>query len=91
MFCSFTPSQKNYKMSSSCEIENKPKGWSALLKTWYFWKPFAGFTAGAIAGALYFYFGAASGTSPVTSDLLSNTMFGGMIGFFILKRPCSSC
>ena len=79
-------------MSSLCEIENKPKGWSAMLKSWYFWKPFVGFTAGAIAGGLYYYyFGAASGTSPVTSDLYSNALFGGMIGFFIVKRPCSTC
>jgi len=79
-------------MSSSCEIENKPKGWPALLKSWYFWKPFVGFIAGAISGVLYYYhIGSASGSSPVTSDLFSNTMFGGMIGLFIVKRPCSSC
>lgn len=79
-------------MSSSCEIENKPKGWSALLKSWYFWKPVVGFAVGAVAGMLYHtYVGSSSGSSPITSDLLSNALFGGMIGFFIVKRPCSSC
>jgi len=79
-------------MSSSCQIENKPKGWSVVLKSWSFWKPFAGFTAGAIAGMLYFYyFGSASLSSPVTSDIYSNAIFGGMIGLLIVKRPCSTC
>jgi len=79
-------------MSGSCEIENRPKGWQALLKSWYFWKPFVGITAGAVAGVLYYYyFGAASGGSVITSDLYSNALFGGMIGFFIVKKPCSTC
>jgi len=79
-------------MSSSCEIENKPKGWKSMLQSWYFWKPFVGFSAGAVVGILYYhYYGSTSGSSPVTSDLYSNALFGGMIGFFIVKRPCSSC
>jgi len=79
-------------MSSSCKIENKPRGWSALLKSWYFWKPFVGFLIGAIAGLLYFhYYGGQSGSSPVTTDLYSNAFFGGMIGLIIVKRPCSTC
>jgi hypothetical protein len=79
-------------MNSSCQIENKPKGWSVMLKTWYFWKPFAGFIAGAFAGILYFYYlGSASPSSPVTSDIYSNAIFGGMIGLLIVKRPCSTC
>ena len=78
-------------MSSSCEIDNKPKGWKAMLKSWYFWKPALGFSIGAIAGILYYFYGAASGSSAVTSDLYSNAFFGGMIGFFIVKRPCSTC
>jgi LytS/YehU family sensor histidine kinase len=79
-------------MSSSCEIENKPKGWKAMLQSWYFWKPFIGFSVGVVAGILYYnYYGSTPGSSPVTSDLYSNALFGGMIGFFIVKRPCSSC
>jgi LytS/YehU family sensor histidine kinase len=79
-------------MSSSCEIENKPQGWSAMLKSWYFWKPVLGIFIGAVAGILYYYyFGSESRSSPVTSDLYSNALFGGMIGFFIVKKPCSSC
>ena len=35
-------------MDGSCEVTNKPKGWRALLKSWYFWKPVAGFVAGAV-------------------------------------------
>jgi len=79
-------------MSSSCQIENKPKGWSVLLKSWYFWKPFAGFTAGAVVAVLYFYYvGSSSPSSPVTSDIYTNVLFGGLIGLLIVKRPCSTC
>jgi hypothetical protein len=85
-------SYKKIKMNSSCKIENKPKGWKAMMKSWYFWKPIAGFSIGAVAGIFYYYyFGSASGSSPVTSDLYSNALFGGMIGFIIVKRPCSTC
>ncbi len=79
-------------MSEACEINNRPKGWAALLKSWYFWKPIVGFTTGVIAGiAYYYYIGVTSGSSVVTSDIYSNALFGGMIGLFIVKRPCSTC
>ncbi len=79
-------------MDGSCEVINRPKGWRALLKSWYFWKPIAGFFAGAVAGALYFiYIGSASGSSPVTHDIISNGLFGGMIGYFFVRRPCRAC
>ena len=79
-------------MDVSCEGINKPKGWRAHLKSWYFWKPIAGFFAGAAAGALYFiYIGSASGSSPVTNDIISNGLFGGMIGYFFVRRPCRAC
>jgi hypothetical protein len=41
-------------MSSFCEIENKPKGWKAMLQSWDFWKQFVGFSAGAVAGIIYY-------------------------------------
>lgn len=79
-------------MSNSCEIRNKPKDRKTLLRSWYFWKPVLGFSLGAVAGLMYYYFyGAASGGSPITSDLYSNAFFGGIIGLFIVKRPCSTC
>ncbi len=79
-------------MNGSCEINKKPKGWQALLTSWYFWKPFIGFTVGSLAGLIYYYYVlSGSGSSPITSGPVSNALFGGMIGFFIVKRPCSSC
>ena len=79
-------------MDGSCEVTNKPKGWRALLKSWYFWKPVAGFVAGAVGGALYFiYLGSASESSPVTHDIISNGLFGGMIGYFFVRKPCRAC
>ena len=79
-------------MNRSCEIKDKPTGWKALLKTWYFWKPFVGFSVGAVAGLIYYYYIlSGSGSSPVTSGPISNALFGGLIGLFIVKRPCSNC
>ncbi len=79
-------------MSGSCEINNKPKGLKAVITSWYFWKPVLGFSIGAVAGIVYFYyFGAGSGSSPVTSDPYSHALFGGLIGLFIVKKPCSTC
>jgi hypothetical protein len=79
-------------MNNSCEIEYPAKGWSSRVKSWYFWKPIIGFLTGGIAGGLYFlYLGFESGSSPVTHDLLSNALFGGMIGYFFVRRPCRAC
>ena len=79
-------------MNGSCEIKGKPVGRKALLRSWYFWKPFTGFAIGSLAGLIYYYYIlSGSGSSPVTSGPLSNAFFGGMIGLFIVKRPCSRC
>jgi LytS/YehU family sensor histidine kinase len=79
-------------MKGSCDIDNKPKGWSAMLKSWYFWKPFVGFSVGAVVGLLYYqYFGCTTTCSLVASNPYSSAIFGGVIGFFIVKRPCSTC
>ena len=79
-------------MSGSCETENSPKELSARIKTWSFWKPVAGFFVGAASGALYFYYlGYESGASPVTHDIVSNAAFGGMIGYFFVRKPCRYC
>jgi|GEM_PF-1277513 len=79
-------------MRESCEIDNLPSGWAERLKSWSFWKPFFGFAVGAIAGAFYFYnLGYQSGASPVTNDIISNALFGGMIGYLFIRRPCRSC
>jgi len=77
---------------NTCEIKDRPKEWQARLKSWYFWKPFAGFAVGALAGLIYYYFILSDqGSSPVTSGAGSNAFFGGMIGLLIVKRPCSRC
>ncbi len=79
-------------MNRSCEVNSQPKGWSAKLRSWYFWKPIVGFLIGSVAGLLYYYYySIESHGSSVTGDPLSNALFGGMIGLFIVKRPCSTC
>jgi hypothetical protein len=77
-------------MVNSCET--KPKGLKPLLKSWYFWKPFLGVIIGATAGFLYYHFyGCQSGTCAITSDPFMSIAFGGLFGYFIVARPCSTC
>lgn len=77
-------------MENSCET--KPKGLKALLKSWYFWKPFLGIVIGAIAGFLFYHFyGCQSGTCAITSNPFSSIAFGGLFGYFLIARPCSTC
>ncbi len=77
-------------MANSCEV--KPKGLKALLKSWYFWKPFLGIVIGAIAGFLYYHFyGCQSGTCAITGNPFSSVIFGGLLGFFIVAKPCKTC
>ena len=79
-------------MDNSCEIKNKPKGLKALLKSWYFWKPFLGIVIGALAGFLYYHFvGCESGSCAITSNPVSSIIFGSLMGFFLIAKPCSTC
>ena len=79
-------------MGNSCDTSSSSEEKRFNLKSWGFWKPIAGFFAGAFAGALYFiYIGSESVSSPVTNDIISNGLFGGMIGYFFVRKPCSAC
>jgi hypothetical protein len=77
-------------MANSCET--RPKGLKAMLKSWYFWKPFLSIILGATAGYLYYHFyGCQSGTCAITGNPLSSMFFGAFLGFFLVARPCSTC
>ena len=77
-------------MSDSCEV--RPKGLKELLRSWYFWKAVLGLLIGGIAGFLYYHFvGCQSGTCAITGNPYSSIIFGGLMGLFIVARPCSTC
>lgn len=80
------------KMNESCENDIKPKNFKELIRSAYFWKPTAGVILGGIAGFLYYYFvGCASGTCGITSNPFTSVLFEGVMGLFIVNRPCKTC
>jgi hypothetical protein len=82
---------KNSLMEKNCELESKPKTAMDFFTSWYFWKPFIATSIGALAGFLYYYFvGCTSGTCAITSNPYMSIIWGGLIGLFIVKSPCSS-
>lgn len=78
--------------NSTCRIEKKPQTFNELIRSGYFWKPFLGVFIGGVAGFLYYRFYECT-TAPCSfnSELLTNVGLGSLWGFFIVKRPCSSC
>jgi hypothetical protein len=77
-------------MDNNCELKSKPRTFKELLKSWNFWKPFSAVAIGGIAGFLYYYFvGCASGSCAITSNPYASIIWGGMMGLFVVKSPCS--
>jgi len=78
-------------MENNCEVKPKPANIKALLKSWYFWKPFLGVAIGSLAGFSYYYFvGCSSGGCAITGNPYMSTIWGGLLGLFLVKSPCSS-
>jgi len=78
-------------MEDNLEIKSKPETVKTFLKSGKFWKPFLGIALGGLAGFLYYHFiGCSSGTCPITSNPYMSIMYGGLLGLFLVKSPCSS-
>ena len=79
-------------MKETCETDTKPKTFSKLIRSSFFWKPATGAIIGGILGFLYYYFvGCTSGSCAITGNPISSMLFGGLLGLFIVNRPCKSC
>jgi len=79
-------------MKETCETDSKPKNFNELIRSWYFWKPVSAVLIGGILGFLYYYFvGCASGTCAITSNPFLSILMGGVMGLFIVNRPCKTC
>jgi hypothetical protein len=77
-------------MENSCEAKPTPKTVREFFRSWYFWRPFLAVVIGGLAGFLYYYFvGCSSGTCAITSSPYKSTLWGAMLGFFIVSSPCS--
>jgi hypothetical protein len=77
-------------MENNCEIKPQPKTFKEMLKSRRFWKPFLGVALGGAAGFLYYHFiGCSSGSCAITSNPVMSTVWGGLLGLFLVKSPCS--
>jgi hypothetical protein len=79
-------------MNDSCNNDPKNIPIKERMKTWQFWKPYVYTLLGAMAGYGYYYFiGCSGGSCPITSNPYVSIAFGGLFGYFLVNRPCSSC
>jgi hypothetical protein len=77
-------------MDNNCEIKSKPRTLKEILNSWYFWKPFSAVALGGLAGFLYYYFvGCTSGNCAISSNPYMSIIWGGLLGLFLVKSPCS--
>lgn len=78
-------------MDNNGELKTKPGTIKEFLKSRHFWKLFSAVTIGGTAGFLYYYFvGCASGSCAISSNPYMSIIWGGLLGLFLVKSPCSS-
>lgn len=69
------------------QVEIKPG--RPFFKSWKFWKPVLSVAVGALAGFLYYrYVGCSSGQCAITSNPYMSTIWGGLLGYFLVNSPC---
>lgn len=75
-------------MNTDTSTTNSPKTIKEFFRSWNFWRPFIGITAGGIGGYLYYYFiGCHSGTCPITSSPLGSILMGALLGYLLFGSP----
>lgn len=61
-----------------------------FFKSWSFWRPFLGIVLGGAAGVTYYFLvGCTTGTCPLTSNVWSMAITGGVFGLIITSSPCA--
>ncbi|MEI6853860.1 MAG: DUF6132 family protein [Bacteroidota bacterium] len=79
-------------MNENCNNTTKPGTFRELIRSKRFWKPASAVIVGGVLGYSYYYFeGCASGTCAITSSPIMSVIFGGVLGLFVMSRPCRSC
>lgn len=73
------------------KYELKPWNFKKFLRYSWFLRPLLGVAIGGLAGLLYYYFvGCSSGRCPITGNSFISIIWGGILGYFVVKSPCSS-
>ncbi len=79
-------------MKESCETETRPKTFSQLMTSAYFWKPATAMIIGGILGYLYYHFvGCTSGGCAITGNPYLSIISGSFLGLAFVNRPCRTC
>ena len=82
----------NLSGNNNCTVNTKPKNFKEFILSGYFWKPFVGIVGGALGGGLSYYFhGCETTPCAFSSQTWSYLTMGAFWGYFMVKRPCSSC
>jgi hypothetical protein len=77
-------------MENLNNIYTKLKSEKSFFKSWRFWRPFLGVAIGGLSGFLYYHFvGCSSGQCAITSSPYMSTIYGSLLGFFLVNSPCS--
>ncbi len=77
-------------MEKNCKVQSRPKTVKGFFTSWYFWKPFLAVLIGGTVGFLYYYFeGCSSGQCVLTGNPYMSIIWGGLLGLFLVKSPCS--
>ena len=72
------------------KFDIKPLAPGKFYQSWRFWRPLLSIVIGALAGYLYYHFvGCNSGQCAITGNPVISTIWGGMLGFFLVNSPCS--
>jgi hypothetical protein len=77
-------------MEKNEEIKPWQKSMKEFLASRNFLRPFVAVIIGSTAGFLYYHFvGCASGHCAITGNPYLSTLWGGLLGFFLVNSPCA--
>lgn len=72
------------------ENQSEIKSGKPFFKTWNFWRQIVSVFVGATAGYLYYHFvGCSSGQCAITGNPVMSTVWGGLMGLFLVNSPCA--
>ncbi len=77
-------------MEDNLDAKGERMTLKAFLKSGNFWKTFLGIGLGGLGGFLYYHFvGCSSGSCAITGSPYLSTVYGSLLGLFLVKSPCS--
>jgi hypothetical protein len=85
-----TNNKYNDIMENNAEVNPGRKTLKEFFLSRTFLRPFIAFLVGSTAGFLYYHFvGCTSGHCAITGNPYLSTLWGGLLGFFVVNSPCA--